>query len=241
MRLFAPGSVVDDRRRLVGMRMSGESAFESARLLAGTEGLTLTGEAVATRGDRLVLLRQQFVHRSRAVIEDLTVHQVDESGELLELAVTFDPADEDAAWAELDARAIALEGDILRPLVEFVAVYNTHDLDRCGAWFHADCVFVNHAPAGWASFTTEEYLAYCQSLFDMTDDARVRPLEVAFAEPRGFLTRFRMCGRREGGYFEQDAWIVTGLRDGRIFRHEQFLIERRADAEACFARLEGAG
>jgi ketosteroid isomerase-like protein len=177
------------------------------------------------------------VHRSRAVVESLTVHQVDESGELLELAVMFDPEDEDAAWAELDARALEIEGDILRPLVGAVADYNTHDLDRFGAWFHADCTFVNHAPAGWASFTTAEYLAYCQSLFDLTDDARVRPLEIAVAESWGFVTRFRMNGRRDGGYFAQDAWIVSGLRDGVICRHEQFLIEQRADAEACLARL----
>ena len=184
-RLFGPGSVVDDRRRLVGITMSGASSFESARLLAELEGLTLTGEPVAVRGERLVLVRQRFVHRSRAVVESVTVHQVDESGELLELAVMFDPEDEDVAWAELDARALEIEGDILRPLVGAVADYNTHDLDRFGAWFHADCTFVNHAPAGWASFTTAEYLAYCQSLFDLTDDARVRPLEIAVAESWG--------------------------------------------------------
>ena len=237
-RLFASDSVVDDRRRLVGMRMSGESAFESARLLAGTEGLILTGESIATRGERLVLLRQQFVHRSRAVIEDLTVHQVDETGEQLELAVSFDAEDEDAAWDELDARALEIEGDVLRPLVGSVFDYNTHDLGRFREWFHADCVFLDHAPAGWGSFRTAEYLAYCQSMFEMSDDARVRALEVVAGERWGFLTRFRISGRREGGYFAQDAWIVTGIRDGRIARHEQFVIEQRADAEACFARLQ---
>ena len=51
------------------------------------------------------------------------------------------------------------------------------------------------------------------------------------------LTRFRISGRREGGYFAQEAWIVSGLRDGRISRHEQFVIDKRADAEACFATL----
>ena len=59
VRMFAPGCVIDDRRHLVGMRMSDESAFESARLLAETDGLTLTGESLATRGERLVLLRQR--------------------------------------------------------------------------------------------------------------------------------------------------------------------------------------
>ena len=146
--LFAPDTVVDDRRRLVGIRMSPESSFESARLLAEFDGLTLTGEPVATRGQRLVLLQQQFVHRSRAVVETVTVHEVDESGERLDLAVMFDPEDEDAAWEELDARALALEGDILRPLVGCVSDYNTHDVDRLGAWFHPDCVSRTTPPWG---------------------------------------------------------------------------------------------
>ena len=66
------------------------------------------------------------------------------------------------------------------------------------------------------------------------------PSRSSSAESWGLLTRFRISGRREGGYFAQDGWIVTGVRDGRIARHEKFPIDRRADAEACFARLEGA-
>ena len=57
------------------------------------------------------------------------------------------------------------------------------------------------------------------------------------AESWGFVTRFRMSGRRDGGYFAQDVWIVSGLRDGVICRHEQFLIEHAPMRKrACASR-----
>jgi ketosteroid isomerase-like protein len=240
-RLFAPDSVVDDRRRFVATRMSGESSLESARFLATREGLTLTGEILATRGERLVLLRQWFVHRSRDVVETLTMHEVDETGGLLQLAVMFDPDDEDAAWDELDARALEIEGEALRPLVGGVAAYNTHDIEQIATWIEDDCVLRDHLPAGWGSLTKSHYLAYTKAGFELSDDARVRVVEVVAATPWGTLTRQRRAGRKDGGEFAQEAWIVTGHPQGRVTRLEQFPIDRRVDAEACFARLANGG
>ena len=212
-RLLAPDTVVDDRRRLVGIRMSPESSFESARLLVEFDGLTLTGEPVATRGQRLVLLQQQFVHRSRAVVETMTVHEVDESGELLDLAVMFDPEDEDAAWEELDARVRDVRAtscgrsSVVSPI--------TTRMTSTGSVRGSTLTAFSRTTLRWGGDRSRrrEYLVYCRSLFELTDEARVRALEIVVAERWGFLTRFRMSGRRDGGYFAQDALIVTGLRD----------------------------
>ena len=109
--MAAPDVVMESRRPIVGVSLDGRqdvvSGWELGEQLLGR---ALTYEALATRGERLGLARVTW-HPGDADLSVLAVGEVDAEGLTLVRAVIFEPGDEDAAYAELDARAIALAGD----------------------------------------------------------------------------------------------------------------------------------
>ncbi|HTN79650.1 MAG TPA: nuclear transport factor 2 family protein, partial [Acidimicrobiales bacterium] len=134
----------------------------------------------------------------------------------------------------------ALEGDVWLPAVRSVAAYNRRNLEEMARLYHPDAVHVNHALGTWEELALPEYIAYCQSLFDLAEQSRLRAIE-GVQDARGdVLSRVRLAGERDGGPFSQDWWLVTKMRDGFIERIEQFPIDRHADAEVCFRRYSSS-
>ena len=82
------------------------------RAIAGLEITNVTTTVIATRGERLVLIRTRFSVRDGGpeafVTEVLGVAEID-ADDRIAAHVVFDPDDIDAAFAELDARYLAGE------------------------------------------------------------------------------------------------------------------------------------
>jgi len=111
--LHAPSHHLDDRRRLMQMRLSATDAMAQLRVLFDVPGSQWVISPIATRGERLSLSRYLFHGDTDAgggplAIDYLAVDEVDGDGRFAEI-VLFDPDDLDTAYAELHARFAAGE------------------------------------------------------------------------------------------------------------------------------------
>ena len=80
------------------------------RGLADVGAADSTATVIATRGERLVLVRQHMSGaRPRPVRHRNARHRRDQRGQRIAAVVAFDPEDFDAALEELDARYLAGE------------------------------------------------------------------------------------------------------------------------------------
>ena len=89
----------------------------------------------------------------------LAVGEVDAEGLTLVRAVIFEPGDEDAAYSELDARAIALAGEAAATLrVCFTAIddLNARRLDVLA--LDPLATLIDHRSDGWGTLTPSEYV-----------------------------------------------------------------------------------
>src|SRR6202012_4964327 len=104
----------DDRRRVVGagVRHGRDAQIEDMRAIAQLQITALTSTFIATRGERLVLLRCRFAFRDQGpeafVGELLGIGEINADKRIV-AAVSFHPGDIDAAFAELDGRYLAGE------------------------------------------------------------------------------------------------------------------------------------
>ena len=237
--LITPDYVLVDRRPLLEHRLEGSDALASQAFIA--EGVCKC-QPVATRGEHLALVLAEFV-TEHASVPALAVGEVDGNG-LVRRLVVFDLEDEDAAFAELDSRAIASgipEATNLAVISGLMAAMNRRDLAAIRAGFTADAVLIDHRPARFGEATLDDFLERAASLYDLVPAARFRVVELAAATPAACLYLMRASGQTaDGGAFELEDWSVVGVRDGRFARLEQFPIDARADAQACFERLIAA-
>ncbi len=104
----------DDRRRVVGagVRHGRDAEIADLRAIADHQITELTSTVIATRGERLALLRCRFAFRDQGpeafVAELLGLGEIDADGRII-ADVSFDLDEFDAAIAELDARYLAGE------------------------------------------------------------------------------------------------------------------------------------
>jgi hypothetical protein len=110
---FTPAHVMDDRRALFRMQVEGEKFFANERLLFDLGASEWTSELLATRGNRLALLRVQFTGEAEGsgpmTVEVLDVVEVDADGRRTSLVV-FDVDDTRAAYDELERRYASERG-----------------------------------------------------------------------------------------------------------------------------------
>nr|WP_241519449.1 BTAD domain-containing putative transcriptional regulator [Mycobacterium paraense] len=110
----ADGFFQDDRRRVVGagVRHGRDAEIADLRAIADHGITDLTSTVMATRGERLVLVRCRFAFRdegSEAFLAELLGVAEINANEQVVAAVSFDLHDIDAAFEELDARYLAGE------------------------------------------------------------------------------------------------------------------------------------
>jgi class 3 adenylate cyclase len=115
----------DDRRRVVNADLQiGRDLFIENFRTAADLGATQTVNAIATRGERLVLTRARFARRGGAPgefgLDLLHVIEIDTDNRVV-ATVTFDPDDIDAAFEELDARYVAGEASAYTHLWSVIA------------------------------------------------------------------------------------------------------------------------
>ena len=112
---MAEDFVADDRRRVVGSgRLDRDAAVDHARVLANLGVTRATSTILATRGNRLALMRSRFAGRDvRSDAFSTDVLHLAEVGEVHRMTgfAAFDVDDVNAAIAELDARYLAGEAE----------------------------------------------------------------------------------------------------------------------------------
>jgi SnoaL-like domain len=243
--LFPAGFRIADRRRMVQLEIDRDPFLDAFRRLFEMTSSTPPDEVLATRGDRLALLRSLWIgadgDSGSSEIEWLTIMEVDGRGEPA-AAVTFDPDDLDAAYAELDARFDAGEGAAsgtqMKLLVRDLAA---RDWDALAARLAPDLVVYDHRPLGWDTLRgPQAYIEMLKTLVDLAPDAQIRVDHVRVCE-RGLLAATTVFGTRDGGAFEDPRVVVVeGDDQGRIRRIDFYTLEQFDQAQARFAGLRPA-
>lgn len=155
--LFAPGIVVESRRRIVGFTLDdlpgGDWVRHSRLLFEASGNIRVTQSVIAVRGERLALARL-FVGSTDVIPgapqdEFLQIYGIDDSGRV-SLQVWFDLDDMEAALAELDALYNQQEGLHTRSLLEngatratgrFCDLFAGRDWDGIGSLLVSDIHF----------------------------------------------------------------------------------------------------
>ena len=153
--LHAPGFELSDRRPLMRLEMTLDEWMRGAHW-AFEHSWRTTWETLATRGDRLALVR---VHSqvSDDVVgpserEWLSIGEVNAAG-CRSWGALFDPDALDAAFAELDARYFAGEAAAhpraAATMQAFIAAFASRDWDALGALFAEDVEVRDQRRLGW--------------------------------------------------------------------------------------------
>lgn len=134
--VVADDILIDDRRSVVGagVRRGKGAAIDEMQATAALGVMSLEPTILATRGDRLLLIRVQAgADQSPEAFHTHVINllEVDDSGRFC-VAMVFDPPDDlDAAFAELDSRFLAAEAathaDTWCVIAGLYAAFNRHE------------------------------------------------------------------------------------------------------------------
>jgi len=242
--LFTPSYRSIDRRAMAQIEIGREQFLEVVRpFIVWTES-QLENEILATRGDRLALLRIRFESAEGLVgpshIEWLAVIEVDERGALV-LSVGFNPDDLDGAYAELEDRYAAEAADSRRAALTrtFTQAFAARDWDTLATLLTPDLLVNDHRLLGWETLHgPAAYIQALKQLVELAPDVQLRLDHLTMSDPR-FLYVTTWVGTREGGAFETPSAIVCELDAmGRICRFDQYDLDQIEEARA---RLETKG
>ena len=212
----APGWEQDDRRAIVGVKISEAEIDSNLRMFFDARWVRFDDTLLATRGDRLALrrtlLRGQFGSSGPVEYEYLALGEIDEAGRSTGL-VMFDPFDLDAAYAELDARYHAGEAAphaaAAAAMRAFHGAFAARDWDALGARCAPDVAIHDHRRLGWeALHGRAAYLGALRSLVELAPDTRLRLDHVELDAGR-YLVITVWEGTRDGGRFEEPSWMVA--------------------------------
>jgi hypothetical protein len=210
--LYASDPVQDDRRSIVASSVSGEAVFDNLRVIFAGRSLDIENTLLATRGDRLVLVRRlmrgEFGAGGPVEYDFLQVVEVDPEQRIVR-TVLLDPGDLDAAYAELDQRFYASEATA-HPLTA-AAVQTFRSAFQARDWsalaFAADFVLDDHRPLGWGTTDTGGYLNTLRTLVELAPDIALR-IDHDDVNAHGWFGIGTLIGTREGGSFEDSRVFV---------------------------------
>jgi class 3 adenylate cyclase/tetratricopeptide (TPR) repeat protein len=245
--LFAPGFRLVDRRTWSHVDLDRERHLESLRSSFDMPTSRYRSEVLATRGERLALSRLLWSGArpgsGPSEIEWLEVAELDAEGRFAAI-VTFEPADLDAAHAELDARYAAGEAAahprVSATMRAFRDAFAARDWDALAAVFTPDLVGYDHRRLGWEPLRgPEAYVRAMRSLVELAPDTGLR-LDHVRTCARGLLWVARWLGTREGGPFEA-SWITVSEHDakGVVRRFDQYDLDQLQTALARYGELDG--
>jgi hypothetical protein len=230
---------------MVQLELDRDQWLASYRQIVEMTSSRPTRQVLATRGDRLALIRADWegieVSIGPSEIEWLMVIEVDGRGDHVAV-VAFDLDDLDAAYAELDARYTAGEAAahprVSATMQAFLRAFAERDWDALAALFLPDLVVDDHRRLGWETLRgPAAYARALRSLVELAPDTRLR-LDHVRASDRGLLWVAGWLGTREGGPFEA-PWITVSEHDarGRVRRFDQYDLDQLDAALARFAEL----
>jgi DNA-binding SARP family transcriptional activator len=229
----------DDRRRVVGagVRHGRDAQIVDMHAIASLRITELTSTVMATRGERLVLVRCRFAFRDQgpeAFLGELLGIAEINADERIVAAVSFDLDDMDAAFEELDARYLAGEAAAHSHTWSLItgafAAINRHELPE----LKPDWVNIDHRRG--AAFAAGEMTAYLHDLLDDTPDINVYIEVVNRLNNLGAVVTQAAHGSSQQGF--QAEWREIGIFtfDGDLLgRYELF---DEADLDSALAKFE---
>jgi class 3 adenylate cyclase len=248
---ISPAIRMDDRRRIMRLEIGYEEFIAQFRMLFDQPGSRWREALVATRGERLSLHRTSFDAEvaggggELSFDEHLSLTEVDADGRWI-ASVAFDLDDADAAYAELDARFAAGEGQshaaALTVMLEFTRAVASQEWDRIIALCSPTVVEEDHRPLAVLGTTrgAEAWARNFRTLAELAPDSRYR-VDHFRAGARGFCSVGTWVGTREGGPYEIPLVAVLELdAQDRIARGDIFDFDQLDLARARFDELRAA-
>ncbi len=212
--MFAPDFCIDDRRRIVnaGIRRGRDAEIEDLRAAADVGITHMTFEVIATRGKHLILGRGDAGNDERLGAVEFDVLQVVEidADEMMTAVVMFDADDNDAAFAELDARYLvgeaALHATIWGEIAQSYAAMNRHEIPAT----MSDWATIDHRVR--ETFEGSDLTSYTRSAWDLMPDVKVRIEAVHRLSDLGVVATHVAHGTSQDGFAAEWRMIVLLLR-----------------------------
>ena len=228
----------DDRRRVVNADLQvGRDLFIENFRIAADLGATQTSDAIATRGDHVVLARARF-SRSGGEPEEFgldILHVVEiDADERIAATVTFDLDDLDAAFEELDARYLAGEGaahaHTWSVIANANAAFNRHEMPPTTP----DWANIDHRRV--IAFAPGDMAAYIRATWDVAPGIGNRIVDVHRLSDIGAVFTQTVHWTSQEGFDAEwrDVALLT-VEGDLINRIEAF---DEADVDAALARFD---
>ena len=235
--LLAEDTSTDDRRRVVnaGNQLGRDVDVATMRALADLGVAHIASAVIATRGERLALTRSRMSGRDQRpdafYTEALSILEIDADNRGA-AKVVFDPDDLDGAFAELDARYLAVEAashaHTWSVIVETYAAFNRHELPPTTP----DWVNIDHRRG--IAFAPGDATAYIRASQDPQGSIYVE--SVHRLSNLGAVFTWAGHGTSQEGFEAEWRGINIATVEGdRINRGEIF---DEADLDAALARFE---
>ncbi len=232
----------DDRRRLVGLgRQQGRDAvIAHAQVTAELGVINATSTVVATRAERLALMRSRFWGDDNRpdAFDTEVLHMIEIDAERRVTAfMAFDVGDLDAALAELDARYLAGEAGehahTWSAITGGYSAFNRHEMPSTTP----DWVNVDHRRA--RAFAPGNLTPYIRATWDLAPQATVSVEAVHRLSDVGAVVCQVTRGSSSDGFDFEWREIALFTVDGdRISRIEVF---DEADLDIALARFDELG
>ncbi len=220
---FVPTHRMDDRRKLMRVEIAGDEFLANERMLFDEPASRWRGELLATRGERLALLRMKFTTEvdgsGPMTVEMLDLVEVDDAGKRTQLVV-FDPDSLEAAYAELDLRYAAGEGapwtELLAHQREVGRALGSDDAAAVARLLPDDFTSLNHQRFGGTGqrVTRDQIVANGQFREDLDVRGDMRLDHVLRISARAAVAALTWHGTLGGGAFE-NSYVVVATHDGR--------------------------
>jgi hypothetical protein len=229
---------MDDRRRVVNADLQiGRDLFIENFRIAADLGAMQTLNAIATRGDRVVLTRARFSLSDGKPEEfGLDLLHVIEIGanERITATVTFDPDDIDAAFEELDARYLAGEAAAHAHTWSFIA--------RTDAGFNRgelptttdDCVIVDHRHV--TTIAADDQIAGVRAWWELAPDLSTYIEAVHRLSDIGAVFTWTGHGTSQEGFEAEWRGISILTAEGNLINRSEMFDE--ADIDAALAKFD---
>lgn len=234
--LLADDLYNEDRRRVVngGIKYGRDSVLEDMRAAATMGIQEFATIEIATRGERLVLVRAESSYGGRPgafYVENLAIAEVDADARMT-AQVMFDLDDVDAAFEELDARYLegeaAAYADTWSAIVEVYAAFNRDELPS------ANWVNIDHRRG--TPFASSDLSTSIRTSKELTPDLHVCAETVHRLSRSGAVITNASFGTSQAGFKAEWRMLqVLMVEGGRVYRCELF---DDADIDAALARFD---
>lgn len=233
------GDLHNEDRRLVvngGVRHGRDSMLGDMRAAAEIGVLDFEVDELATRGERLILVRAETRYENRTGafrVDNLALGELDVDGRIA-FQIIFDPDDLDAAVRELDTRFIAGEGapyaDVWSLVIQTYAAFNRHELSKTTP----DWVNIDHR-LGVGSYTGEMN-TYVSAMWEVVPDVSTRIESVHRLSTLGAAFTHTERGTSQEGFAAEWREVALLTFDGDAINRCELFDER--DLDAAVARFD---